>query len=201
MFVLQKADVCVTESRHKFKIPLMEGERYTIVSRGENSGEVLNFKHSLYNSEGALSLIATTAQVLVKSADMSGDVGYAEYPKHFEGARLELLKKLGFTDRELKDMNIGFYVRESYYKSGIPIRTGEDFFIVSKIGNVPRKKSRDVLINFEHDLYNSGNQISATATIKQVFVDLKTGKAFLQIPDFFMTALGEYLNKNVIESY
>jgi acyl-CoA thioester hydrolase len=125
-------------------------------------------------------MIEHSVKVRVRYAevDRMGYVYYGNYATYFEVARVETLRTLGVTYRELEDGGIILPVLDYSIKYFKPAFYDEELIIKTKVKENPRAR-----IGFEFETYNASDILLNVATVTLVFVNRETGKPCLP-PDF-----------------
>lgn len=103
--------------------------------------------------------------------DRMGYAYYGNYAQYFEVARVEALRELGFTYKQLEDDGILLpvrhydvdYLKPAYYDDVITVKT--------YIKDEPSAK-----ITFDYEVFNEAEEVITTATVVLVFIDAKTGR-------------------------
>lgn len=116
-------------------------------------------------------------RVRYSETDKMGYCYYGNYAQYFEVARVEALRDLGVSYKELEDRGIGLpvrtysitYKRPAYYDDLLTVST----LIESTDG--PR-------IFFSYEVHNEAAELICSAKTELVFVDLSTGRP-TQVPD------------------
>lgn len=114
-----------------------------------------------------------TTQVRVRYAetDQMGYVYYGNYATYFEVARVESLRSLGLSYKELEDQGVMMPVLENKSKYLAPAKYDELLTIKTTI-----KKKPAVRIQFDYEIYNESDKLIHIGETVLVFVDMKTGK-------------------------
>jgi len=100
-----------------------------------------------------------------------GYVYYGYYAMYYEVARVESLRKLGLTYREIEDMGVIMPVLENKSRFLAPGRYDELLTIVTTIREKP-----GVRIKFEYDIYNEQKKLINQGETLLAFVDRKTNR-------------------------
>jgi acyl-CoA thioester hydrolase len=100
-----------------------------------------------------------------------GYVYYGYYAMYYEVARVEALRRLGLTYREIEAMGIIMPVLENHTKFLAPGKYDELLRIVTTI-----KEKPTVRIRFEYHIYNGENLLINQGETLLAFVDRKTGR-------------------------
>ncbi|MBL6446991.1 acyl-CoA thioesterase [Fulvivirga sp. 29W222] len=114
-----------------------------------------------------------TTQVRVRYAetDQMGYVYYGNYAAYYEVARVESLRSLGLSYKELEDQGIMMPVLENKSKYLAPAKYDELLTIKTTI-----KKKPAVRIQFDYEIYNESDKLIHIGETLLVFVDMKTGR-------------------------
>jgi acyl-CoA thioester hydrolase len=113
----------------------------------------------------------TSVRVRYGETDQMGYVYYGFYAMYYEVARVEALRKLGVTYREIEHMGIIMPVLENKSKYIAPARYDEQLRIVTTIRQKPSVK-----ITFEYEIFNEQNTLIHKGETTLVFVDRKTNR-------------------------
>ncbi len=120
----------------------------------------------------------TSVRVRYGETDQMGYVYYGNYASYYEVARVESLRQLGLTYRELEDdMGILMPVIENRSRYLAPARYDELLRIVTTLREKP-----GVRIRFEYDIFNSENTLIHTGETVLVFINKQTNKPCRQPP-------------------
>ncbi len=123
--------------------------------------------------------------------DQMGYLYYGNYAQYYEIGRVEMLRSLGLTYREMEaqhhilmpvvSMQIRF-VRPAYYDEMITIRTA--------LRQLPEKH-----IVFHMELFNEENKLVNGGNVRLCFVDAISRKA-ISAPSFLIDKLSPYFEKD-----
>ena len=113
----------------------------------------------------------TTVRVRYGETDQMGYVYYGFYAMYYEVARVESLRKLGLTYKEIEAMGVIMPVLENHSKYLAPGRYDELLRIVTTIREKP-----GVRIRFEYEIYNEENKLINQGETLLAFVDQKTNR-------------------------
>jgi len=128
----------------------------------------------------------TQIRVRYAETDQMGYVYYGNYATYFEVARVETLRAMGLSYKELEDTGVMMPVLENWSKYIAPAKYDEFLTIKVKIKERPQ-----VRISFHYEIYNPDNKLIHIGETKLVFVDINTRKP-RQIPEKFITLINEY---------
>ncbi|MEO8149505.1 MAG: thioesterase family protein [Bacteroidia bacterium] len=128
----------------------------------------------------------TFLRVRYAETDRMGYAYYGNYATYFEVARVEALRKMGYSYKDMEDSGIIMPVLEFSIKYFKPAYYDDELKIVSIINELPTTRLR-----FEHETYNAENILLNKAHVTLVIVNQKTMKP-CHAPDYFMEALKKY---------
>lgn len=100
-----------------------------------------------------------------------GYVYYGYYAMYYEVARVESLRQLGVTYKEIEDNGVMMPVLENKSKYLAPARYDEVLRIVTTLRQMP-----GVRITFYYDFYNTDNKLIHQAETMLAFVDKGSGR-------------------------
>ena len=103
--------------------------------------------------------------------DQMGYVYYGNYASYYEVARVESLRKLGLSYRELEKMGVMMPVLENHSKFLGPAVYDEQLKIITTIRTKP-----GVRIKFEYEIYNENDKLIHQGETLLVFVNRENGK-------------------------
>ncbi len=114
---------------------------------------------------------STTVRVRYAETDQMGYVYYGVYAMSYEVARVESLRQLGLTYKEVEAMGVIMPVLENHSKYFSPARYDELLTITTTVRDRPGVK-----IKFEYDIYNEGKKLIHKGETVLAFVDQKTNR-------------------------
>lgn len=100
-----------------------------------------------------------------------GYVYYGIYAMYYEVARVESLRQLGVTYKEIESMGVMMPVLENRSRFLAPARYDELLRIVTVLRQPP-----GVRIRFEYSIYNEANELIHEGETLLAFVDKTTGR-------------------------
>ncbi|MDL5046767.1 thioesterase family protein [Oscillatoria amoena NRMC-F 0135] len=130
----------------------------------------------------------TTVRVRYGETDQMGYVYYGYYAMYYEVARVEALRRLGLTYREIEAMGIIMPVLENRSVFIAPGKYDELLRIVTTIREKPAARMK-----FEYQIFNEEGKLINQGETVLAFIDLKTNrptrppKAMLEVLDPFFT--------------
>ncbi|MBL0741624.1 acyl-CoA thioesterase [Chryseolinea lacunae] len=113
----------------------------------------------------------TSIRVRYGETDQMGYVYYGFYAMYYEVARVESLRQLGLTYREIEAMGIIMPVLENKSKYLAPGRYDELLRIVTTLREKPT-----VRIRFEYEIFNEENKLIHQGETLLAFVDKQTNR-------------------------
>lgn len=125
-------------------------------------------------------------RVRYAETDQMGYVYYGNYAAYYEVARTEMLRKTGFSYKELEEMGVMMPVLEMNIKYIQPAKYDELLTIKVIIREKPA-----VRIKFEYEVYNEAGTLLNTGTTQLVFVDMAKNRP-CKAPDVFMKQMEPY---------
>ncbi|HIA37815.1 MAG TPA: acyl-CoA thioesterase [Flavobacteriales bacterium] len=115
--------------------------------------------------------------------DRMGYVYYGNYAEYFEVARVEAMRNLGISYKELEDNGILLPVYTYNITFLKPAFYDDVLLVKTKILRIPQAK-----IEFEYETYNSCHELINTANTVLVFLSKENNKP-IKAPDFFVDRL------------
>lgn len=113
----------------------------------------------------------TTVRVRYGETDQMGYVYYGNYGMYYEVARVESLRCLGLTYKEIEKQGIIMPVLENKSKFIAPARYDELLRIVCTVREKP-----GIRIKFEYEIFNEEDKLIHIGETLLVFVDRMTNK-------------------------
>lgn len=113
----------------------------------------------------------TKIRVRYADTDQMGYVYYGNYARFYEIARVESLRSLGLTYKELEDSGVMMPVLENHSKFLAPALYDEELTVRTTIKEIPR-----VRINFTYEIENESGKVIHQGETKLVFVDMDSGR-------------------------
>ncbi len=133
-------------------------------------------------------MYTSTTKIRVRYAetDMMGYVYYGNYATYFEVARVEAIKKLGFSYRRMEDEGIALPVLEFSIKYYKPAFYDDELRIETTISELPKAR-----ISFTYQTFNEKNELINEAATTLVFINKNTQRP-CAAPDDFIEAIKTY---------
>ena len=128
----------------------------------------------------------TTIRVRYAETDRMGYVYYGNYTQYFEVGRIEALRQLGTSYKEMEDNGFMLPVYTCNLKYLKPAFYDDLLIIKTMIQKLPSAK-----IIFEYEIYNQQNELLTNGDTTVVFVDIITKKP-CQAPLLFMEKIRKF---------
>lgn len=113
----------------------------------------------------------TSIRVRYGETDQMGYVYYGFYAMYYEVARVDALRQLGITYKEIEAMGVIMPVLENKSRYLLPGRYDEVLRIVTTLREKP-----SVRVVFEYEIFNEENKLIHQGETKLAFVDQKTNR-------------------------
>jgi len=133
----------------------------------------------------------TSVRVRYGETDQMAYVYYGNYAMYYEVARVESLRQLGVTYKELEENGVMMPVLENHSKFLAPGRYDELLRIVVTMREMPT-----VRIKFEYEIFNEQNKLINRGETLLAFVDKKTGRP-CRPPEVMMNVLAPFFKDEV----
>lgn len=118
--------------------------------------------------------------------DQMGYVYYGNYAMYYEVGRVEALRQLGLTYKELEDMGVMMPVLENHSRYLSAALYDDNLKVVTTIREKP-----GVRIKFEYDIFNAAGVLIHKGETLLAFVDKTTGRP-CRPPEVFMNVVKPY---------
>lgn len=128
-------------------------------------------------------------RVRYAETDQMSVVYYGVYPQYFEVGRVEALRHLNMSYREMEEAGVMLPVLRleiNYHRSA---RYDDELTVVTMIKQLPGTR-----IRFEHEIRNEQDQLLTTGSVELVFVDKETRKP-RRAPEDLLEKLRPYLDQ------
>ncbi len=128
----------------------------------------------------------TTIRVRYAETDRMGYVYYGNYTQYFEVGRIEALRQLGTSYKEMEDNGFMLPVYTCNLKYLKPAFYDDLLIVKTMINKLPSAK-----IIFEYEIYNQANELLTNGDTTVVFVDIHT-KRPCPAPTVFMEKIRKF---------
>ena len=121
--------------------------------------------------------------------DQMGYLYYGNYALLFEIGRVEAIRSLGISYKELEE-KIGVMMPVLYMESRYvrPVKYDEEITIRTILKEMPTK-----MIEFHHEILNESGEIAHKGIVKLFFVDMKTNKR-VSTPEYISSKISVYFD-------
>lgn len=126
----------------------------------------------------------TKLRVRYGETDQMGYAYYGVYAQYYEVGRVEAMRLLGFSYKEVEARGILMPVVDYSISYKKPAFYDDEITIVTSIKQMPK----GVKLPFEYECYNSKGELLNTGTVVLVYIQKSTNKV-TAIPDWFSDAL------------
>jgi len=131
----------------------------------------------------------TMLRVRYGETDQMGYAYYGVYAQYYEVGRVEAMRSLGFSYREMEERGILLPVVDYHIQYRKPAFYDDELRIVTTIREVP-----GVRITFHYECFNQKNELLNTGTVTLVFIDKARNKP-TQPPEWFMDSFLKKFNE------
>ena len=130
----------------------------------------------------------TTLRVRYAETDQMGYVYYGNYAQYYDVGRVEAMRSLGFSYKEMEERGILMPVINLNVNYKKPALYDDEVRIVTMVKTLP-----NVRITFEYECYNQLDELLNTGSVTLVFIDKLKNKLTMP-PDWFMNAFVSKFN-------
>lgn len=113
----------------------------------------------------------TQIRVRYAETDQMGYVYYGNYATYYEVGRVEMLRSLGLSYKELEEIGVMMPVLENKSKYIAPAKYDELLTVKTTI-----KKKPGIRILFHYEIYNESDKLIHIGETLLVFVNMKSGR-------------------------
>lgn len=131
----------------------------------------------------------TMLRVRYGETDRMGYVYYGVYAQYYEVGRVEAMRTLGFSYKEMEDRGILLPVVDFHIHYRKPAFYDDELKIVTTIRDIP-----GVRITFDYHCYNQQKELLNTGQVTLVFIDKVRNKP-CSPPGWFMESFMKQYNK------
>jgi len=131
---------------------------------------------------------STTIRVRYAETDQMGYVYYGNYAQYFEVGRVEAMRQLGYSYKDIEESGVIMPVIDLQVKFKKPGRYDDELTIHTYIKELPGFR-----IRFEYEITNLSDELICTGSTSLVFMDPKLNK-ICSAPEGIVEALRAYFN-------
>jgi len=127
-------------------------------------------------------MITSEIKIRVRYAetDQMGFVYYGRYAEYYEICRVETMRKLSLSYKEMEEKGILMPVIEYHIEYKKPAFYDDELILITTIKELPKLK-----ITFHHEMFNANGQLLNKGYVTLVFLNKETKKPVLA-PDWFL---------------
>lgn len=133
----------------------------------------------------------TKIRVRYGETDQMGYVYYGVYAQYYEVGRVEAMRLLGFSYKEIEEKGLLMPVIDFSISYKKPAHYDDEITVVTFI----REKPNGYRFYFEYECYNSANELLNTGNVTLVMLEKTTNK-MTKIPEWFENALNPFFYHN-----
>lgn len=122
----------------------------------------------------------TTLRVRYGETDQMGFVYYGVYAQYYEVGRVECMRSLGFSYKEMEESGVLMPVINLTINYKKPALYDDEVRIVTMVKEIPGLR-----ITFDYECYNQKDVLLNTGSVTLVFIDKQKNKP-MQPPQWFM---------------
>jgi acyl-CoA thioester hydrolase len=131
----------------------------------------------------------TRVRVRYGETDQMGFVYYGVYAQYYEVGRVEAIRSLGFSYKDMEQRGILMPVINLTINYKKPALYDDEVRIVTTVREMPSVK-----IQFEYECYNQKNELLNTGSVTLVFIDREKNKP-TKAPDWFMEKFNQIFKR------
>jgi acyl-CoA thioester hydrolase len=129
----------------------------------------------------------TKMRVRYGETDQMGYAYYGIYAQYYEVGRVEAMRMLGFSYKDVEEKGIMMPVLEYNIKYKKPAYYDDEILIVTMLKEMPN----GVKLNFEYECFNQKNELLNSGNVTLAIIDKSTNK-LCKLPDWFSSALAKF---------
>jgi acyl-CoA thioester hydrolase len=133
----------------------------------------------------------TKLRVRYGETDQMGYAYYGVYAQYYEVARVDTMRLLGFSYRDMEERGILMPVIDYSITYKKPAFYDDEITIVTKLNHLPT----GFRIVFDYECYNSKNELLNSGKTTLVFIEKDT-KKMCKLPDWFINAMRPFFTTN-----
>jgi len=128
----------------------------------------------------------TTVRVRYAETDKMGYVYYGNYTHYYEVGRVEALRQLGTSYKEMEDSGVMLPVYTCELKYHKPALYDDLLLIKTTIKELPKAR-----ITFHYEIFNEKGELLNTGNATLVFIDMKSNRP-RPAPDSFLEKISKF---------
>jgi len=131
----------------------------------------------------------TKIRVYYEDTDQMGVVYYGNYARYYEIGRTEMIRDLGFTYRQMEEMNIMLPARSLKINYMKPARYDDLLIVRTIVDTIPKVK-----FPIKTEIYNEKGELINSGEVVLVFYNSKTNRP-TSAPKFFIDEMTRLFNE------
>lgn len=129
----------------------------------------------------------TKIRVRYGETDQMGYAYYGVYAQYYEVGRVDAMRVLGFSYKDVEERGIMMPVHEYSIKFKKPAYYDDELLIVTMLKEMPT----GVKLNFEYEVFNQTNELLNSGNVTLAIIDKSTNKP-IKLPDWFSAAIAKF---------
>lgn len=129
----------------------------------------------------------TKIRVRYGETDQMGYAYYGIYAQYYEVGRVDAMRVLGFSYKDVEERGIMMPVLEYNIKYKKPAYYDDELLVVTMLKEMPN----GVKICFDYEVFNQKNELLNTGNVTLAIIDKNTNK-LTKLPDWFVQALSNF---------
>jgi acyl-CoA thioester hydrolase len=129
----------------------------------------------------------TKIRVRYGETDQMGYAYYGIYAQYYEVGRVEAMRMLGFSYKDVEEKGIMMPVLEYNIRYKKPAYYDDEIMVVTMMKEMPN----GVKLNFEYECFNQKNELLNSGNVTLAIIDKSTNK-LCKLPDWFSNALAKF---------
>lgn len=129
----------------------------------------------------------TKLRVRYGETDQMGYAYYGIYAQYYEVGRVEAMRMLGFSYKDVEEKGIMMPVLEYNIRYKKPAYYDDEILVVTMLKEMPT----GVKLNFEYECFNQKNELLNSGNVTLAIVD-KASNKLCKLPDWFNSALAKF---------
>ncbi len=129
----------------------------------------------------------TKIRVRYGETDQMGYAYYGIYAQYYEVGRVEAMRMLGFSYKDVEEKGIMMPVLEYNIRYKKPAYYDDEIMVVTMLKEMPN----GVKLNFEYECFNQKNELLNSGNVTLAIIDKSTNK-LCKLPNWFSNALAKF---------
>lgn len=129
----------------------------------------------------------TKLRVRYGETDQMGYAYYGIYAQYYEVGRVDAMRMLGFSYRDVEERGIMMPVLEYNIRYKKPAYYDDELTVVTML----KEKPNGVKLHFEYECFNQKHELLNSGFVTLAVIDKASGK-LTRLPDWFQSALDKF---------